>query len=412
MPFLSFLVILCCISLGGISLFQKKKFVAPSVLIPILWGGLTLFYGVIDHGMYPLSSKVYVAILFWVTTFYCGAIIFEKVAIKGCDIHDFHQTTLNFYYKIALISTPFIIYSIYTMGMEGGFSFFANIRLAVVGMSDTSRSLGILRYISTLALITFLIELYQYNGSKNKKRIIVLFVINIIATFSTMAKTSLIYFFVCSLVVLVFKWGKIGWRKLLFALLSLIVVFSLFQILRNLNTMSEGKELIFNMLNVYILGGMPAFDALIKENVSSTLFGANSLSFFYKFIETFAGISLADGQGQFIGDGSGYAMVPFPTNVFTVFAPFYSDFGLIGILVFGFITGALAGIIYRLAKKRVGWAVIFYSYIACALLLEFFSDFIFLMLSQTIQFFLISYFAYRYRWKVRIFPKYGIEHCK
>lgn len=393
-------------------MWTKRNIIAPTVLVPFVWGGLLFLYNTLNHGMYALSGVVYCVILLWVVSFYFGALIFEKLSIVPCITNCFYQSTLNVYYKIVFIATPLLIYIVYKIGLGGNYSFFANIRLAAVGMLDSNYNIGILNYVSTLALVTFLIELYQSEKRKNKKRVIILFFFNIIAAFSTMAKTSLIYLFVCSLIVLIFKWGRISWKKLLLSVACIIAVFSLFQVLRNLNETRGGSELIYNMLNIYILGGMPAFDALVQENTSSPLFGANSFSFFYKLMETFTGMSFENKEGLFVGDGSGYAMVPFPTNVFTVFAPFYKDFGLIGVLIFGFITGALAGSVYRLARKQVGWAVIFYSYIACALLLEFFSDFIFLMLSQTIQFFFISFFAYRFRWKVRFFPMQKLEYSK
>lgn len=73
------------------------------------------------------------------------------------------------------------------------------------------------------------------------------------------------------------------------------------------------------------------------------------------------------------------------TNVYTVLSPYYRDFGVIGVGVFMLILGALHGWVFRLLKTGspiiiVGNAILFY-----ALLMQFFQDQYFSLMSQWIQ---------------------------
>lgn len=401
MSLCSIVVVIFCMLLLLFEVAKKERIFAPTFLLPLMWGILILGYNIIPHGMYSLSGRFHGAILLWIFSFYLGASIFRRIIIfHSVGYAPFSRKVLDVYYKIVLCTIPFMIYAIYTLGNSGSFSFFANIRLAAIGMSDGI--MGWTAYISTLALVTFWIELYQYNGRKNKVRLIILLLVNVLSIMATMAKTSLFLLCVGSFVILGMKHGRIKIRSIVIGSVVLLLSFSVLQLSRELNHVDSGGFVITNMINVYFLGGMPAFDALMQENIHSDLFGANTLSFFYKLLYPFIGINVEDFQGHFIGDGDGYALVPYPTNVFTVLAPFYRDFSFYGIFIFGFIKGGLAGVVYRVAKQGIGWGVIVYAYIVCSILLEFFSDFIFLMLSQTLQIFLMAYIAYRFTWKKAI----------
>ncbi|MCF8150203.1 MAG: oligosaccharide repeat unit polymerase [Sulfuritalea sp.] len=80
-----------------------------------------------------------------------------------------------------------------------------------------------------------------------------------------------------------------------------------------------------------------------------------------------------------------YALSRVPVNVYTVFSPYYRDFGLIGVGFFMLLLGSLHGWVFRQIKTGspmivVGNALLFY-----ALLMQFFQDQYFSLMSQWIQ---------------------------
>ena len=152
-------------------------------------------------------------------------------------------------------------------------------------------------------------------------------------------------------------------------------------------------------MQIYVLGGMPALDQIIDSGEHSTSFGYYTLSFFRKILG-FVDSKESNILITIFNEGRpGYAYVPVPTNVYTAIFSSYLDFGYIGASIFAIIYGMFAGILYKLAKREVIWAIIGYGYIFATLVFQFYSDAIFVMFSQFIQFclfpFIACYFSYQ-----------------
>lgn len=69
-----------------------------------------------------------------------------------------------------------------------------------------------------------------------------------------------------------------------------------------------------------------------------------------------------------------FVFIPIPTNVYTIFQPFYQDFGYRGVAVWSVIYGLICGHLY--AKKYNGnsFANCLYLYFAYILVLQFFQE--------------------------------------
>ncbi|GHT64225.1 hypothetical protein FACS189451_11680 [Bacteroidia bacterium] len=245
--------------------------------------------------------------------------------------------------------------------------------------------LGLFRYVFALSLITFFIELYKYNG-KNKKRLYVLLIINIIGTITSVAKTSIFYLVIGSLIIYFFKKKRLPIKKIIVPVSLLLIIFCFIQIIRF--QYLEQNDVVISMFQVYILGGLPAFDQLIFQDIHSGIFGERTLEFFYKFYEALGG-EVQWGMGGDIF----YVEMPLRTNVYTAMMPCYVDFDYWGLIFGGFIYGLIAAWSYKLACIGVKWAHVFYSFIAMGIILQFFDNFFYSMLSMSIQFFVWPYIA-------------------
>ena len=72
-----------------------------------------------------------------------------------------------------------------------------------------------------------------------------------------------------------------------------------------------------------------------------------------------------------------FVFVPVSTNVYTILQPFYMDFGQFGVAVFAVIYGILTGWAYRMMRNGSAFGKCFYMYLAYALALQFFQEYIF-----------------------------------
>lgn len=132
----------------------------------------------------------------------------------------------------------------------------------------------------------------------------------------------------------------------------------------------ENDDSIFNFIAMYLLSPPVAYCTLHREIIPQ--FGAHTFPLIYLFLNKF-GL----GNYVFFDRTQDFVFVPVSTNVYTIFQPFYMDFGYIGIIIFAIIYGIMTGWAYRSMRNGNAFGKCFYMYLAYALVLQFFQEYIF-----------------------------------
>ena len=104
--------------------------------------------------------------------------------------------------------------------------------------------------------------------------------------------------------------------------------------------------------------------------------------FFYKLTSIFTG-EKATIFGPWVN-------VPLPTNVYTVLAPSYIDFGVFGIILSSSVQGIVWGTIYGFVKRNYIIFKIIYGTMLYYMGLQFFSDYFAYSFSVFIQYVILS----------------------
>ena len=121
----------------------------------------------------------------------------------------------------------------------------------------------------------------------------------------------------------------------------------------------------------------------VQENLNDQ-FGNHTFAFFYAFL-TKTGLGSYEVETKL----QEFVWVPLPTNVYTVFQPFYEDFGYKGIAFFATLYGTISGWLYRQMKNRNALCMCIYAYMVLCLLLQFFQENLLISLSLLIQYIII-----------------------
>ena len=309
---------------------SNQSFFAPAVLVSGLWFVCTLLYLILDHGLNPLSDKFLIAISIWVTCF-CAFSLFAQSFRATPTFKDMipSKVARDIYFYFSLVTLPFLIFDVYVIfnsGFEG--NIFSVLRYAnVAGFEDKGIARTSVFFIS-FWLVSYIIELSNYS-LENKKRVFILFGMNLFYAFISLAKTNFLALFLATISILYFK-GIIKVRTIIFGFIILFFLFLGIQVLRTFN----GGQLVLNeYISLYLFTGIPAFDT-IKPS-SSTNFGENTFRFIYaiKYKLGLSNIAPVNPILEFIKIKSN-SKSPVYTNVYTALYPYYKDFGLIGISLF------------------------------------------------------------------------------
>lgn len=361
--------------------FEKEKLFSPWSVTLLVWISEILMYIIINHKLYPLEGHFEYAILIWTSIFVIAAYSVYQVVPAGVALYEsrYNEKIFKFLYFVVLIGIPISCYITYKMAVNlvGSSNIFYNLRYLA---TQSDFDIGPLKYIATLGQVLLLVECN--NKEINKKRLGVLFGLNIIQALSSMSKTSLFVPIIASLFLLIYN-KKLSKKYMVYSFGLFLGLTVLFSGLRSYNGKLQSSE---STLTVYSLSPIVAFDQTVKKN-NQEEGGVNTFRFFY---QVGASLGMDVSSKKTIQD---FISIPYKTNVYTCMMPYYRDFGYWGIFVFAIIVGSFYGGVY---KKITNAPVlkVFYAYLLTSLFLQFFDETLFVRFSLIVQFFVLSFLLY------------------
>ena len=131
-------------------------------------------------------------------------------------------------------------------------------------------------------------------------------------------------------------------------------------------------------LQVYVAGPLPAFDRFL-HNAPPPARGEHMLRSVWAATER---LGFDTRPAPLVQE---FVEVPYPTNVYTLYRPYIEDLGLAGALAAPLLLGSLHGVLYRRARSGSLLFVCLYALSLYPLVMQFFQDQYFSLLSQWLQ---------------------------
>lgn len=325
------------------------------------------------------DEQFYISLVIWLFTFTTASVCIYNVMaprrplvsaaelIKPLDVSPLCDMIFNFFLMLSIVMTPMYLKKIYdVVFMFGTEDFMSNVRNYAV---NGDMSLGLLFYCNIINMGLLLVAAWRYPRIKLWKLLWCGFAC-ILNALAIMEKGGfLLVFFVTFFILFEKKIVKL--RSIAILSVVMILFFYLFNIMRAEEDSDYSKnETIFGFLTMYLLSPPVAYCQVTPD--VGTYFGSHSLTLLYYYLDSW-GVGHYD-IPTYLQE---FVFVPVPTNVYTIFQPFYLDFGQTGIAVFGTIYGLMCGILYRYRQNGNAFARCFYVYIAYVLALQFFQEYIF-----------------------------------
>ena len=373
------------IDLNAIKSSQLSNFFSPWALTIGIWALILGLYYLLDTDLYPITSQFYYCLIIWIPVFCISAFVTyiitpaNKITLVKKDSDSTSLLLFNILFIISLIITPLYVYKVMQIVMMfSSEDLLGNIRtLAIYG-----EGVGFLGYSNVLNQSLFVVAIWAYPRVPLWKIVVLAFAC-LLNSLAIMEKGTIFFVFVCIMFVL-FEKKVIRMRSIVLAGVTLVGFFYIF----NLARASEGSdyqqnETLLDFFAMYALSPPVAFCQLQPEVTPQ--FGTNTFETIYLFLKRFGeDVVVKDKLQEFV-------FVPISTNVYTLFQPFYIDFGHKGIALFATIYGFISGWLYRLHSASDGFGRCMYTYIVTVLVLQFYQENIFLSMVFVIQF---TFFVY------------------
>ncbi|MGI9896056.1 O-antigen polymerase [Vibrio natriegens] len=293
---------------------------------------------------------------------------------------------LDIFLLITVVLLPFCIMKGSTIAGESVFSPIGYMKLRHSLVFDGS-SFGIYAYVASLSMVIASVSCYSYFyiGSKRLYLTLLSVIVSILYCVMMTGRTYFLLLMCLVFIPLIIK-GKI---KLYHQVIVTIVTLCFFVIVSLVmgkggdidSTFSSNVYSMIENLRSYTVAPFVAFSELIKSTNFNSEYNETKYIFrtFYAVMH-----SLGIYDGNIVDLVREYSYTPYPTNVYTVFGLYYRDFGLI-CFIFPAIFMLFHLSLYVSAIKGKEICVFLYSASVYPLLMQFFQDQYFSLLSKWIQ---------------------------
>lgn len=368
------------------SLKLSKSILHPATITSLLWFVLLIIYNVVDHGLYELSDKFYIALLLWTVPFCCISLFVSSYKYQFPSIlaSASPNISVRIIYPLMFVFVAIAIYGLYLKGLHyNSNNFFSGIRAAAVatlnGEEDSFRPPFYIR-ISTMFASYALITMLAIWNKKKKLAPYILFILLVFVFYLFRSNKTVIAQLCLSILCFYLFYNKLT-KKVIFVFGVLLVLLLFASHLLRSNDSSSFDLIEF--LSVYLLSPLPAFDSVLNSNYNYiySFNGEFTFRFFVPYLQML-GLNVVENPDSF--NLYNWTYTPVPVNVYTIMFSFFVDFGYKGIFYFSIILGSVFGLIYKLASQGYVICRIWYSILFYILVFQFFSDYFFQFLGAHI----------------------------
>jgi len=339
----------------------------------------------------PSGEFLFVLLLiniFWLMTFVVSVPYLKSLRADIRFSEVYVNEKLVFILQVLCVSMlPLIYYKALELTEgESVFTVLGYIKLRFA-LTEDKMGYGWLSYISTISMVTSSVSILLYKDRRiSFTRLIVSLVVSVAYIYFSTGRTFFLLFFVLHLLPLVLT-KQIGLRGIFIG--SCLLIFSFIVVATMTakgvsieNDLSENIFSITENIRAYTIAPLLAFTTLY-DNPTQLMLGENT---FRTILSVLHSIGFTEIEPPtLIRD---YAFVPDATNVYTVYDAYYRDFGNYGFVIVA-VFAVLHVYLYRRAVTQRGRYIFLYSASVYPLLMQFFQDQYFSLLSMWVQLFIL-----------------------
>jgi len=373
-------------------------------MFSLIWFGIILahflFKFTILNQLYSLNFNTYLIFFVGTICFTLGAVIAagkitQSQLESGKSSDDLVSTDLQINIKLRLliltviiIGLPIYIRAAYRLFIASQIDdFFIGLRTE---LNYGDEDIGPAKYLLSLAVVSYVVNLYAYLKEKNRiNRIIVNVCLVVTFTYAIFATGRLFFFMILTIYL-----GLNYLHNSTFSIKKYTWILALFLIFFMAHGIYYGKggdrdegfkeniHAATETLGVYLVSALSALDTELKMHTAGSQSGNLTLRFFIKLGQQF---DFFKGQ-ELISFNKDFVFVPYPTNVFTYYNAYIIDFGRLYAWFMLLIIGLIHTFFYNKATQTKNFRYSFYySILLFPLVVSFFSDMYFSVLSMWIQ---------------------------
>ncbi|MCF0179175.1 MAG: oligosaccharide repeat unit polymerase [Bacteroidales bacterium] len=343
--------------------FDFGDIFAPWNITFCVWA-IILVLLALDTYLNPLSKQFYISLALWLGIFLPVSIISSNLVQPSkpkrlVNYIDINQGWFDFFFAIAIIITPLYAYEVYKI-----ISMFVleDVMKGIRQLAMFGDGYGFLNYAYVIDLALLIVGLWRYPKIP-LWQLLTIIVIWLIYAICLMAKGQFMILFV-SLIYVLFMRKVIRLRTILIVLSVILILFYFFNLAREGGDYEDNESFV-DFIGMYVLSASVAYGKVMPS--ISEYFGSDVFWTIYYYGNKLFGTPEVSHQIN-----QDFVNVPILTNVYTIFRPYFADFGQIGVAIAALVYGVISGVTYRYARYGYAFSICLYTYLIYALSMQFF----------------------------------------
>lgn len=386
-----------CLAAMGLALafflrFGPGDHFSPWVLTVGTWLAVLLGIQAYTDQLYPLTQQFYTCLSLWMPIM-CGSALATYLLLPAAPqgpqgalpAHlremSVNDMVFNLLFLASCVLTPMYVWRILKIvTMFDLTDMFYNIRILAV---EGNENYGFLTYSYIINQALLVVAMWRWPRLPLWKLAVVI-VANLLSFVAIMEKGCL-FFAIVTILFVLFEKRVIRLRAIFITVAVAIALMFAINMLRTEDGDTVGGDMSFlDFIALYVLSPPVAFGKVTVDLSGQA--GAHTFGVVYLFLQRF-GLDV-----EVFAKTQEFVWVPIPTNVYTIFQPFYQDFGYAGVAFFGLVYGCLSGLAYRAFRNGSAIGRCLYTYLVYALLFQYYQENLFaniVMIGQFIFFVVI-----------------------
>jgi len=395
------LLIIVSVLTVGSWIFSRRRWYAPSVLATAVWLFALVAYELLDKGIHPLKPEIITALTVWITGFTVATWVAQSFYLKPL-LKDVTPSVpvRDLYYYFSLATVPVMAWAVLTVVRHTGGNPFSALRDANVREND--QGIRTTAFFVIFWMVSYIMEL-RVLSKANRRRVIVLFLVNLFYVVISMGKMNLMILFLSTVIILSEK--QIVKLKHLFIVVP--VLLGLMLVLQNVRGALTSSDKIGDFASIYICSSVANLNKQVKPK-SAEQPCENTFRLYYAVKKKLDG-----GRTKVIDPVLDFKEVQiadkrYASNTYTALYPFYKDFGIAGVWIFSIFLGLLFGLLFKLSEDGSTCALVLYAILAGCIPMQIIGDTVFTVLSQNIQYLIAALLPFVMS-KYRMFENHPLD---
>ena len=388
-------------SLAAINRRIAGSWLYPPALYSAYWSGLLFALYASGDAFYSISLTTVMLLFVGKLTFSLGGLLVlftlgrrswsllpDPVPRRRFAV----RVILDFGILLLLAALPFYWALVQNASERSGIiNFWVGVRHQTSVVSE-GKEFGIFAYVMALSSILTLVALNEFDGKRGRWRPAALILISMTYHILSMGRTSLLILIFGLLGVYSIRRGRFEARSVMLVGVVSLALFTIVAVVLGKGGDSsadlyENVLSLFTNIQLYLLGGIVALDRYVMGVVPIDA-GPRTFRFFALLANVFGAriyvpaLVLAETE------------TPTPTNVYTIYFTYYSDFGSPGVMIIMLALGGMAALVYHTAWRGHPPSIILYGLLLASLLLTNANDTFLTALSAWLQMTFISLAIY------------------